>query len=88
MVLVFRYVFKGSVYERFCGFLSPEGKYAETLAKCIMDNINPLLHTSQEMLIAETYMALMLCVVLLEVYRQKLEKCIRSHNLYTVTLIK
>ena len=37
-VLVFR-------YERFWGFLSPEGKCAETLPKCIMNNINPLLHT-------------------------------------------
>ena len=38
MALVFRNVFKGSVYKRFWGFLSPEGKFAETLAKCIMDN--------------------------------------------------
>ena len=31
MVLVFRYVFKGLVYESFWGYLSSEGKCAETL---------------------------------------------------------
>ena len=67
IVLVFNYMFKGLVYERFWGFLSPEGKCAETLAKCIMNNIYPLLHTSKEMLIAQTMLALMLCVFLLEV---------------------
>nr|CAD7460598.1 unnamed protein product [Timema tahoe] len=41
-----KYVFEGLACEMSWGFLIPEGRYAETLEKCIMDHIKPLLDTS------------------------------------------
>ena len=52
-VVVFRYECSGNVYERFWGFLNPDGQDAAAISECILDQIKPLIPTDK--LIAQSY---------------------------------
>ncbi|CAH1971805.1 unnamed protein product [Acanthoscelides obtectus] len=55
MVMIFRYLHEGEIQERFWRFLSVTDKTAEGLAKCIEEELGPLLKDSPHKLIAQTY---------------------------------
>lgn len=54
-VLVFRYLYRGNVYERFWGFHIPERQDAESLSKYILEQLNIVCRNNVEKLIAQTY---------------------------------
>lgn len=53
--IVLRYIHEGIPVERFWGFKSPKIDDAESLADCILSEIDPLLSKSPSKLIAQTY---------------------------------
>nr|CAI5844596.1 unnamed protein product [Callosobruchus analis] len=55
MVVVFRYLHKGSIVERFWGFFRVLDKTATGLTKCIKTEIDSLLNNNPEKLIAQAY---------------------------------
>ena len=55
LALVFRYEHKGQPYERFWGFLKPEGQNADAISDCILNEVNPLFKDKPERVIAQTF---------------------------------
>lgn len=54
-VIVFRYEFNGTIYERFWGFYNPESQDAEGLSKQILEQLKIVLKDNTGKLIAQTY---------------------------------
>ncbi|KAE9522089.1 hypothetical protein AGLY_017508 [Aphis glycines] len=55
MVIVYRYIVKDNVVERFWGFLKPKAHNAEVLAECIKEQLDQHIGNETNKLIAQTY---------------------------------
>lgn len=55
LVLVFRYEKNGVPYERFWGFINPEGQNADAISTCILEVTNKLFGDKPHKIIAQTY---------------------------------
>lgn len=55
MVIVYRYIVKDKVVERFWGFLKPKAHNSEELAECIKEQLDQHIGNATDKLIAQTY---------------------------------
>lgn len=55
MVIVYRYIVKDKVVERFWGFLKPKAHNSEELAECIKEQLDQHIDKETDKLIAQTY---------------------------------